>query len=211
MASRCWTRRGCPPRRSCSAAATGPRWGTRSGGSRSGARPRSGWPGRWAWPWRRCGPPAGERGPGRRGGARGGGAADRAPTAVNLAWAVDAQAGLAAAHRGSPDGARGVARRRRPGPPRGGGGPLRADGRPRPEPARAGRRDPHHLQHRGAGHGRLRHGARGRAGGPRGRPHDPHAGLRDPPPPPGLAADGLGAGAGGNPLHADRRRDGRPR
>ena len=209
MASRCSTRRGCPPRRSCSAAATGPPWWTRSGASRSGAPRRSGWPARWAWPWRRCGPPGTEReGPGAEVARAAAGLRTARPTAVNLAWAVDAQARRAAAHRGIAGRARGVL-----------AAAARAlhaaevdrcvrMGAHGAEPARAGRRDPHHLQHRRAGHGRLRHGARRGAGGPRGRPHDAHAGLRDPPAAPGLAADGLGAGAGGHPLHADRRRDG---
>ena len=42
----------------CCAARLAARWSTPSGGWPSAARPRSGWPGRWAWPWRRRGPPA---------------------------------------------------------------------------------------------------------------------------------------------------------
>ena len=115
------------------------------------------------------------------------------PTAVNLRWALDADARR-------PDS------RARRADPRGRGRALQADGREcgRALPERGAR--PHPLQRRRARDGRLRDGARRDPRRLGGRACRARLGRRDSPPPPGRAAHGLGARAPRDPARGDRRR-----
>ena len=79
----------------------------------------------------------------------------------------------------------------------------------RPGPARRRLDRAHALQRRGAGHGRIRHGARHRPGRGRGGQVDPRLRRRDPALPPGRAPDRLGARPGRHPGRPHHRRHGR--
>ena len=167
----------------CSSARSGRRSSTRS--ARLAIRGAPGHrrsPGRWASRWPRPRRATADLPAARAEIARAAAALRAArPTAVNLAWAVDAQAAPGRrppgpAGRRSPPALADAARA----PPRRRGGALPADRGPRA--GADGPRGAHHdpLQRRRPGHRRLRHRARRRARRPRRRPLGARGGARDP-------------------------------